>query len=450
MISADDFFHAILEDPDSDEPRLVFADWLEEHGNPRSEFVRLQCELEQLPEDHPERSEREARSRLLLSMHEAEWVGGLRAFVQRWKFHRGFVDWVHVPARMFLAHAEDIFQLAPIRKLSLGDVNPYLEDLAKCPYLERVVSLQINPEFSWRQNDYPSSQLTDHGVGILASSPHLQHLQRLDLGWNQLTSAGAAQLASSQYLQHLTALDLSDNDLDEDAIVTINGWHECLLATLALSNNHLGDRGMRNFHLAGEAAAWNHAKLNELHLASNQISGAGIEHLAFSKLTALKILSLDGNEIDANAIRHLANSPVAARLVRLSLSSNRIGDEGVSALVAAPCTRHLTHLYLRYNQIGPEGVQALAASPHLENLVVLDLGENSVGDAGVRALAESPYLAKLRFLNLFDARITALETFAKKDCLPAIEEIRLGNNPISAGARQALQRRFGHRVIFDG
>jgi len=37
------FLQAILDDPDNDDLRLVYADWLEERGDPRGEFIRLQC-----------------------------------------------------------------------------------------------------------------------------------------------------------------------------------------------------------------------------------------------------------------------------------------------------------------------------------------------------------------------------------------------------------------------
>jgi uncharacterized protein (TIGR02996 family) len=37
---------AVLASPGDDTPRLVYADWLDEHGNPeRAEFIRMQCEL---------------------------------------------------------------------------------------------------------------------------------------------------------------------------------------------------------------------------------------------------------------------------------------------------------------------------------------------------------------------------------------------------------------------
>ena len=46
MNDADALLRAILANPDDDLPRLVYADWLEEHGeSERAEFIRVQCEL---------------------------------------------------------------------------------------------------------------------------------------------------------------------------------------------------------------------------------------------------------------------------------------------------------------------------------------------------------------------------------------------------------------------
>lgn len=37
---------AVLDDPGDDAPRLIMADWLEDHGEPeRAEFIRVQCEV---------------------------------------------------------------------------------------------------------------------------------------------------------------------------------------------------------------------------------------------------------------------------------------------------------------------------------------------------------------------------------------------------------------------
>lgn len=51
LISTDElgFLGKILESPDDDAPRLVFADWLDERGDPRGEFIQVQVELANRP-----------------------------------------------------------------------------------------------------------------------------------------------------------------------------------------------------------------------------------------------------------------------------------------------------------------------------------------------------------------------------------------------------------------
>jgi uncharacterized protein (TIGR02996 family) len=49
------FMRDILENPEDDTTRLVYADWLEEHARPeRAEFLRLECRLRRVPEARPE------------------------------------------------------------------------------------------------------------------------------------------------------------------------------------------------------------------------------------------------------------------------------------------------------------------------------------------------------------------------------------------------------------
>src|SRR6516164_9385292 len=67
-------FRTILAQPADDAPRLVYADWLEEHGEPeRAEFIRLQCERARLPEGSPRWWDLECREKQLWEMHQAEW-----------------------------------------------------------------------------------------------------------------------------------------------------------------------------------------------------------------------------------------------------------------------------------------------------------------------------------------------------------------------------------------
>ena len=74
------FMRAICENPDDDTARLVFADWLTEHGeNDRAVFIRLQVELaaDTLPE--ASRAEVQARAEALLGRNRAAWWAELPA-----------------------------------------------------------------------------------------------------------------------------------------------------------------------------------------------------------------------------------------------------------------------------------------------------------------------------------------------------------------------------------
>ena len=72
------FLAAIREAPDDDTPRLIYADWLDDHGDAdRAEFIRVQCEAERLGEFDPRRPELEERANELLAAHEKNWLGPL-------------------------------------------------------------------------------------------------------------------------------------------------------------------------------------------------------------------------------------------------------------------------------------------------------------------------------------------------------------------------------------
>ena len=71
------FLEAILAAPDDDAIRLVYADWLDDHGQPEyAEFIRVQVESARLMEesDRPEETVRDAlrHSRFRMSKLERE------------------------------------------------------------------------------------------------------------------------------------------------------------------------------------------------------------------------------------------------------------------------------------------------------------------------------------------------------------------------------------------
>jgi uncharacterized protein (TIGR02996 family) len=60
----------VIESPEDDGPRLVYADWLDEQGeHDRAEFIRLQIELARLTPDHPKVGSLKAREQELLAQY---------------------------------------------------------------------------------------------------------------------------------------------------------------------------------------------------------------------------------------------------------------------------------------------------------------------------------------------------------------------------------------------
>jgi uncharacterized protein (TIGR02996 family) len=124
MTHEDAFRQAILEDPDDDGPRLVYADWLDDHGDPdRAAFIRVQCELARLPAEDERRSELQARERRLLVRNYWEWTAGCRDWpvhLRQVRFRRGFVEQLRGwQPRPFLAQAPALFGTYPIRDLGI-------------------------------------------------------------------------------------------------------------------------------------------------------------------------------------------------------------------------------------------------------------------------------------------------------------------------------------------
>src|SRR5579871_2100557 len=102
------FLQSIIENPDDDAPRLIYADWLEEHGEAaRAEFIRIQVEIARLSQNHPPIRVEIAwlsqndqpiarREEELLCIYKHVWRGALPDWVIDFWFRRGFVEGVRL------------------------------------------------------------------------------------------------------------------------------------------------------------------------------------------------------------------------------------------------------------------------------------------------------------------------------------------------------------------
>jgi uncharacterized protein (TIGR02996 family) len=137
--------HAVLAEPDSDEPRLVMADWYEEHGCLRGEFIRLQCALARLPADHPQSKALVEREEELLTPYSNIERPFDRVIPRRDQGHyyRGFLgDW-YCDANEFIRNADGVFAQAPIQYLLLTGRAGKHEEVFALPHLVRLRMLDL-------------------------------------------------------------------------------------------------------------------------------------------------------------------------------------------------------------------------------------------------------------------------------------------------------------------
>lgn len=432
MSIGDAFLHEILAHPDDDAPRLIYADWLDEHGDPRGEFIRVQCALAELGEDDPRRLPLEQREQELLGHYEAEWRPQWQAgfdqemwipsgfFVQNieaCEFRRGFVDSITLTPATFLVSGEKLFAQAPIRRLHLrtpssGPPRPEWGNnswahLWDSPLLARLHGLSLTHVY-----------LSNAVIQAFAASPYLRQLKELQLSRVSLEEATSFhELPPRHSLSELTTLDVSDTRLPLDALrVLVNSPLLPNVTTLKLNGNRLTDETV-----AVLAESRLLPQLERLQLDSNLLGDAGALALRdWPRLPRLAHLSLRRNHIFAAGIQALANAPALRDLIALNLMGNIAGDVGAAALAACDWKR-LQALNLHFNGVGDVGVRALARAPAFAHLIRLDLTANRITSVGARALAES-------------------------SALPRLARLDLPRNDIAAPEQQRLRERFGPSV----
>jgi uncharacterized protein (TIGR02996 family) len=347
------FLQSIREDPDDDGLRLIYADWLEERGDPRGEFIRVQVELARTPSSDPRVPLWREREAQLLEAHWDAWTLPLRELlvddrlgvprevqIQR-KFHlralrewfrRGFPEKLQLEVRTFVERGEALLRAAPLRHLCLWGAGEGASALARCPQLATIETLEFN--------DYFRSPLDAAGMHELAAAQYLSRLRCLLLYRNNLGDAGAAALASAPWFADLRVLHLGDNGLSAEGVAAlVSSPHFDGLTDLDLNHNTLGPSGGNAFRRRRHPG----------------------------RLTGL---NLDRCGLGDGGVRNLARSPRLATVERLVLSGNGITDQGATALAASSLLRGLRVLDLGSNAISEAGRQTLRDSPHLRQLAV--------------------------------------------------------------------------------
>ncbi|MBY0455899.1 MAG: TIGR02996 domain-containing protein [Gemmataceae bacterium] len=203
MSDEDALLAAIRAHPDEDTPRLIYADWLDEHGDSaRAEFIRLQCAPELGADGR-------ARVFELEHWHRSRWLARLpRPERVEWAFRRGFPEGVTLTGWDLMIHQDALAEVPWVRTLAVT----YVTELA----LQHFVGRVWNP--GWIELELQaSSSFVAANTATIANCPQVAQLRALRLSRFHLGAAALDLLATSPSLANLQQLRL-DSDLDEDAL----------------------------------------------------------------------------------------------------------------------------------------------------------------------------------------------------------------------------------------
>lgn len=311
---------AIVANPDDDAPRLVFADWLQEHGDThdqaRAEFIRLQIEVAKLPEKDPRRKKLTKRAENLASEHDAVWIAPLLG-IERLLIHpvpnadeytRGLWGSLFMPVQRFLLNAYQ--RVLPDALAAVG-----VEELRFAGSTKRVAAVAAPPLRWVARVIYP--QADDKFLRAFGGSEYCTHLSSIELADPQITDGGLREFARTTGTRHLRRFALAD----------VPRW-----------------RTRRKYTAAGILALLESDRfpLDTLCLTSEPAKFGYAALLASPHLKRLTRLTL-GTSVPMGAV---AACPHLTGLRELAIEQSGIGNADVDVLLTNPALKNLQKLAL--------------------------------------------------------------------------------------------------------
>ncbi len=305
-IAETDSYAAIMEAPDDDAPRLVYADWLLSRGDPRGHIIVNGCER--------------ARGRDV--PHLNEWPA-----VESWvkPYERLGGDLVPVLERGFCRQVT--FRAKDL--LDLGD------------------ALDTMPPINWlgisHFNDTTLPRLTSR-------APHRYRKVEL-VAYSTLSGS-----AVGAWVRAMRLVGLAFHG-KENVARTLEGVPLQGLSTLECNYTRIGDTGAR---LIAEAAAG--GSLRCLVLGQSEIGPKGARALA-PLVRTLERLEISGTSLGAKGIASLLAEVDGGRLAHLCpsfvCSGGKEGNAAAAVLLSSPAVAHLQTLDLSGWELDREKVEAL-------------------------------------------------------------------------------------------
>jgi uncharacterized protein (TIGR02996 family) len=323
-----DLLAAIAAAPDDDAPRLVYADWLTEHGDLKGEWISLHVQ------------------------HARAWPGSrrwhelgaqLKARPSPWKWD-GLLNRVEI-VRGFPEKATFRFDELDAAAASVFEELPLLRDVTFFDVLdtERAQLLVSRPWFKRITSLTRSGHTVDELSVILAGAPHLRRLG-----------------VSHPTLPPRIYYDMANH----------GG-----LISVELDGTETGDWELT------QLVIWRKLKLERLQIRKGRIGQQGC--LLLSDEKTIRSLSLVRQGIDWRGVDKLAR---LEGLVELDLTRCDVGERGCAALARSRMRPRLVRLHR--GRLTAAAASLLAVSPFLDKVELLDVRNNDLDEGALAPLRE--------------------------------------------------------------
>jgi uncharacterized protein (TIGR02996 family) len=451
-----EFFAEIVAAPDDDAPRLVFADDLEELGDPRGEFIRAQCDMAHLPSYHARHYDLSARTDELLAEFGKDWTPSTQRYISH-KFQRGFPElldarmWrspmnssLHTISKNVQLLRTMIFSSVPnAARSTLTNSNQFEglrelhisqnEDLSflRSPKWKKLESLVVTGGF--REQSEP-----EHLLPFSAYSS----LRKLSIAGSSLKYRDLVKLLKDMSTDYLSHISLPNGALRTSGLRHILEMSWCgEIVALDLPFN--AEIGAQSFDTINPPSPLKN--LRELDLASCPLKK---EYSFFANhCGGLEKLHVTIPAVDVDFLRTIVDAGI--QLQSLSVTHSNIGSAAISLLTEHPSFSQLTELDLSHNMLQSKDIIEITKSSNLKNLRDLKLVGNKLTDPAAVAIADSKNFAKLRKLDLSHngIRERGLRELANSTELDTLKEFLVYYNHGDESSGRALREKFG-RVVW--
>jgi uncharacterized protein (TIGR02996 family) len=352
----DELLAAVLANPDADEPRLVYADWLTANGDPRGELITVQVELARLTPDD------DAYPALL--RRSDELVAKARP-PRHWSYRRGFVDKAEISRKEDFARGlEALLRAEPVTTI--------VDAREDAPAL-RAIRFLRSPEAS------------------VLRSPHVTHLRELVLTDPRTTPDDLGAILRMRELTHLTVPEALIDQATYDELVRLPSLRSIGSGEVFLPPEDVLPRLEKLETMVPIAAALPHLQnLTELACALiDEDVHAMADWPGLARLRRLEIAMLDD---EPGLLIRIVDSPHLARgtLRTLMIQTWDLDRSEVRELGNHPALAGVHHLIIDGG--APEGIDGFP------RLVSLDIS-GPLEPEGARRLLEHPRLARVRYAD---------------------------------------------------